>query len=232
MVSRGSRRHHRRRRHLRDRRTLARVLPRRIRAQRLCGQFYPNAAADGQSSTLRPRRRERHRCAAKPHFCRAAAATTTIATAVLAASAAACAAAGSRVRRRLDVAAAVAASVGAAGVTGATVSANVSCAGPATGSCTITLTLTSVETSKGQIARGQRGEEGQDDEADRDGRRSERDTRRRPEQNCSRDAQRGRAATAGQRAQAPVELVCVAGATRISTETLVLTAAPKQRKKH
>ena len=132
-----------------------------------------------------------------------------------------------------DVAAAVAASVGAAGVTGATVSANVSCAGPATGSCTITLTLTSVETSKGSrllaVSAAKKGK-------------TTRRTVTVGALSVTLAAGQSKIArvtlnAAGRRLLAsvhklPVELVCVAGATRISTETLVLTAAPKQRKKH
>jgi protocatechuate 3,4-dioxygenase beta subunit len=132
-----------------------------------------------------------------------------------------------------DVAVAVAASVGAAGVTGATVSANVSCAAPATGSCTITLTLTSVETSKGSrllaVSAAKKAKT----------------TRRTVTVGALTVTLAGGQSktarvtlnAAGRRLLAsvhklPVELVCVTGATRISTETLTLTAAPKQRKKH
>ena len=131
------------------------------------------------------------------------------------------------------VAAAVAASVGAAGVTGSTVSANVTCTGPATGSCTITLTLTSVETSKGSrllaVSAAKKGKT----------------TRRTVTVGAvSVTLAGGQSETArvklnatgrrllGSLHKLPVELVCVTGATTISTETLTLKAASKQPKKH
>jgi hypothetical protein len=132
-----------------------------------------------------------------------------------------------------DAPVAVAATVGAAGVTGATVSANVSCAGPATNSCTITLTLTTVETSKGSTL------------LELSAAKKARTTRRTVTVGAlTVRLAGGQSKTAHVKLNAvgrrllgtihklPVELVCVTGATRISTQTLTLKPASKQPKKH